>query len=51
MGDFYISFNKELAKIVRVITGSEIIHAFIRALGPKGSALYDSLNVISVNTI
>lgn len=42
LGDFYNRFNKELAEIDQVITGGETIHAFVRALGPRGSALYDS---------
>lgn len=31
--------------------GGETIHAFVRALGPRGSSLYDKLTVISVNTV
>lgn len=35
----------------KVITGGETIRAFVRVLGPRGFALYDSLNVIPVNTV
>lgn len=35
----------------KVITGGETICAFVRVLGPRGFALYDSLNVIPVNTV
>lgn len=51
MGDFYTRFNKELSGIDQVITGGETIHAFVTVLGPRGSALHDSLSVIPVNTI
>lgn len=44
-------FNKELAEIDQVIIGGETIRAFVRALGPKGFALYDSLSVILVNIV
>lgn len=50
MGDFCTCFNKELIGINQVITGGENIHAFIRALGPRSSALYDNLSIIPVNT-
>lgn len=51
LGDFYTRFNKELVGIDQVITDNETIRAFVRALGPTCSALYDSLSVIPVNTM
>lgn len=51
MGDFYTRFNKELTSINQVITERETIRAFVRALGPRRFALYDSLSVIHVTTI
>lgn len=36
---------------MQVITCSETIRAFVRALGPKGFVLYDSLSVVLVNTV
>lgn len=50
LGYFYTHFNKELDNIEHVITGGEIIHAFVIVLGPRGSPLYDNLSVIPVNT-
>lgn len=49
--DFFTCFNKELTGIDQVITSDEIICTFVRAIGPRGSFLYDSLSVIPVNTI
>lgn len=51
LGDFYTHFNKELTSIDEVIMGLETIHAIVRALGPKGSTLYDSLTVIPIKTV
>lgn len=51
LGDFYTCLNIELAGIEQVITGGKTNRAFVRVLGPKGSALYDNLSVIPVNTM
>lgn len=51
LGDFYNRFNKELPGIAQVVTSGETIRAFVRALGPKSSALYDSMSDIPVNTV
>lgn len=51
LDDFYNRFNKELAEIGQFITVGKTIHAFVRALLPRVSALYDSLNVIMVKTV
>lgn len=40
-----------MAGINQFIMGGETKRAFVRALGPRGSALYDNLSVISVNTV
>lgn len=49
LGDF--RFNKELSGIDQVITGGKTIRAFVKALGPRGFTLYDSLSVIAVNIV
>lgn len=49
--DFYTRFTNEFTNIDQVITGREAIHAFGRALGPKGSKLYNSLSIIPINTV
>lgn len=51
LGNFYTRFNKDLSGINQVITRRETICAFIRALAPRGFALYDSLSVILVYTM
>lgn len=51
LGNFCTRFNKELARIDQVITSGEKIYAFVRALGPRVSTLYDSLSVIPVNIV
>lgn len=51
MSDLYTHLNKKLTSIYQVITCGEIIHAFVRELRAKGTALYDNLSVIPVNTI
>lgn len=38
-----------MACIDEIIIGVETIRAFVRALRPRGSALYDSLSVIPAN--
>lgn len=43
--------TKELTCVDQVITGGESIRAFVKALGPRGSALYGNLCIIPINTI
>lgn len=50
MNDFYTRFYKELAGL-EVITGGETIFTFIRVLGLRDSALYNSLSVIPINIV
>lgn len=49
--DFYTCFNKELPSIDELIIGGETIRAFLKAFGPKGTALYDRLSIIPINNI
>lgn len=49
--DFYTRFNMELSRIDQLITRGGTIRDFVRALGPKGSTLYNSMSVIPVNTV
>lgn len=51
MNDFYTRFYKELAGLDQVITGGETIRTFIRVLGLRDSALYNSLSVIPINIV
>lgn len=48
VGDFYTRYIKDLASDDQVIIGGETIHAFVRALGVRGSAMYDNLSVIPI---
>lgn len=51
MRDFYTCFYKELVSIDQVITSGETIRAFFRPLQAKGTALFDSWNVIHISTV
>lgn len=51
MCNFYTRLNKELARIDQVITLGETIRDFVIELRPRGSSMYDNLNIILVNTV
>lgn len=51
LGQFYNFYYKELTSIDQVITGGEAVCAFVKALGARGSDLYDSLRVKLVTTV
>lgn len=51
LGQFYNFYSKELTSIDQVITGGEAVCAFVKALGARGSDLYDSIPVILVTTV
>lgn len=51
LGNFYTTFNKELAWIDLVIKSNTTIRTFVMALGPRSLTLYDRLTVIPVNTM